>query len=394
MFVRINYCLCEYKELRCRVSSQLVMGMAVFMLGLLSVYLTLPLLISQKGNSDHGNCLIVAVLLHYFFLGSFSWMSTLGLSLLNTFGGIHICRLCFTYFKLKLTQCGTGPNSVSQMISDSSVNGMMVRTNVRNHSKDIHKRTALSSVFAITLPLCFVVPALILNEIYRYNQCWTGDENDRPSYFTSPGNDKEQQNCTEMSRQMRYYNPGFCFIESGIRPWFTVHGAFILWFFLPTALMLAFNSGVLLLVSTYIWLSNQNKTLKSLSEDTVTSGDSKSAKNYDKYNRNMIRICMHLSITLGIVWIFQLLASLIPHQSIVNRIAGLISSGQGAALGFVSLMNTKRGKSLLNWTSFFHSTRSNVRSSDVKSVSSPCQSGVKAANETDIPVADVRSVNY
>ncbi|CAH8838317.1 unnamed protein product [Trichobilharzia szidati] len=366
------------RELRRRISNQLVMGLATSMLGLLSVYLTLPLLINQKSHSSQGNCLTIAVLLHYFFIGTFAWMSTLGLSLMNTFGGVQTCHICFIYLKQRLTRSGGNTNSLSQM------KGMMTRTDMRNQSKPIHRRTLFSMLFAIALPLCFVVPALALNEFYRFNPCHINIDEDHYLYSTFLDSGKQKANCTDTLKQMEYFSPGFCSIESHKRPWFTKHGGFIVWFLTPTTLMLVFNSIVLLLVGMYIWLVNKNKTLKSLSENKPLEKDSKISNTPEKSNRNMMRICLHLSITLGTVWIFQLLASLFPQQPILSRIAGLVSSAQGAALGFVSLMNTKRGKLLFTWTSIFSTGRSAVRSSGAKSGSSSSRSNTKPTNSSDL----------
>ncbi|VDQ02437.1 unnamed protein product, partial [Trichobilharzia regenti] len=121
-------CLCvllivygKTKSLHQRLSNQLIMGLASSILSLLLIYLTLPLVVEQIHISSRYVCVTIAVLIHYFFLCSFTWMSTFGISLMNTFGGIHTCQLCFSYIKLKLTRPRRGTNSVNSTFVSSAM---------------------------------------------------------------------------------------------------------------------------------------------------------------------------------------------------------------------------------------------------------------------------------
>ncbi|CAH8516986.1 unnamed protein product [Schistosoma bovis] len=370
------------REFRRRVSNQLLMGLATSMLGLLLIYLTLPLLINQRDNSGSGCCLTVAVLLHYFFLATFAWMLTLGLSLINTFGGIHTCQVCLAYIKFKITRQSTDEDSLKKKYSDT-MKSMVIRKNLRDQSTTIHKRTIFSTVFAITLPLLFVIPALVLNQVYQPDSCQPEVNSDNYTHDVTYVGREQGINCSETSSLMSNFNPGFCLMKYRKRPWFTVHAAFILWFLVPTTALLAMNSIILLMVGMYIWLLDHKKTLEPIKDESVASVDSKSTQLPNKSNRNVAKICLHLSITLGAVWIFQLLASLLPQQTILSRIAALVSSGQGAALGFVSLMNSTKTKLFPNWSSVFISRRSRSGGNESKSGSSSSRVNMKVVSTSD-----------
>ncbi|CAH8524522.1 unnamed protein product [Schistosoma rodhaini] len=374
------------REFRRRVSNQLLMGLATSMLCLLLIYLTLPLLINQKDNSGSGSCLTVAVLLHYFFLATFAWMSTHGLSLINTFGGLHTCQVCLAYVKFKITRQSSDEDSLRKKYSDT-MKSMVIRKNLRDQSISIHKRTIFSTIFAITLPLCFVIPALVLNQVYQPDSCQPEMNGDHYTHDKTYVSREQENNCSETSSLMSNFNPGFCLMKYRKRPWFTVHAAFILWFLVPTTSLLALNSTILLMVGMYIWLLDHNKTVEPLKDESVTSVDSKSTQLPNKSNRNVAKICLHLSITLGAVWIFQLLASLLPQQTILSRVAALVSSGQGAALGFISLTNSTKTRLFPNWSSIFISRRSNSRVNESKSVSSSSRVNTKVGSTSESTIA-------
>ncbi|CAH8486971.1 unnamed protein product [Schistosoma turkestanicum] len=273
------------REFRRRVSNQLLMGLAISMLGLLLIYLLLPLLSDRRDNSGDETCLTVAVLLHYFFLATFAWMSTLGLSLMNTFGGIQTCRMCLAYLKFKITRQTVDQDSLSKKYSNT-MKSMVIRKNLRDQSIFIQRRTIFSTIFATTLPLCFVIPALVLNQVYHSNSCHQEVEGDHYTHEINLVSTEQRVNCSETSSPMAVFSPGFCSLKYRKRPWFTVYAAFVMWFLVPTTSLLVLNSTILLLVGMYIWLLDQNKTLKPLKDESVSSVDSKSTQLPNKNNRN------------------------------------------------------------------------------------------------------------
>ncbi|XP_018649921.1 hypothetical protein Smp_176820 [Schistosoma mansoni] len=87
--------------------------LASSILSLLLIYLTLPLIIEHINILNRQLCVMIAFLIHYFFLCSFIWMLTFGINLLNTFGGIHTCLLCCSYIKLKVTKSKEKVDSIN-----------------------------------------------------------------------------------------------------------------------------------------------------------------------------------------------------------------------------------------------------------------------------------------
>ncbi|CAH8496765.1 unnamed protein product [Heterobilharzia americana] len=320
------------------------MGLASSILGLLLVYLTLPLVVGQINISSRCICVTIAILIHYFFLCSFTWMSTFGISLMNTFGGIHIFHLCFSYIKLRLTKSENRKDSLNRTFVSSAMQSMVIQSTKRNSSTS-PKAIILFSLLATSLPLCFVIPAVIINEKVYPNECI------HEQYLAKLlGNEVDESVCTISQWILSYLTPGFCPPKDCTRPWFTVHEAFVLWFLAPTTFLLVFNCIVIIVVGIHVWFLSEN-------ELNVSPNDKNQAENSDfhKQSRKMLRICFKLSIILGVVWIFQILASLLPYVPLIGRVASLVSSSQGAALTFVSLgsRKSKPAVTTCDWTSIF-----------------------------------------
>ncbi|CAH8486958.1 unnamed protein product [Schistosoma turkestanicum] len=349
-------CLCtlliihgKTKSLHQRLSNQLVMGLASSILSLLLIYLTLPLIIEQIDISNRKICVMIAFLIHYFFLCSFTWMSTFGISLMNTFGGIHTCLLCFSYIKLKLTKSQENADTINHKFISNAMQSMVIQSAKRSGSNS-PKSIILSSLLSIILPFCFVTPAIIINETVYPNECI------QEQYVAKLlDNEIDESICTKTQKILSYLTPGFCPPEDCTRPWFTINEAFFLWFLAPTTILLAFNCIVLIIVGTHIWFLSQNEI--NLSSDVASEADS---TDFPKHSRKMLKICFNLSIILGIVWIFQILASLLPDTPLIGRVASLVSSAQGAALTFTTTSNLKRkAATTCEWTSIFTLTTSN-----------------------------------
>ncbi|CAH8838314.1 unnamed protein product [Trichobilharzia szidati] len=344
-------CLCvllivygKTKSLHQRLSNQLIMGLASSILSLLLIYLTLPLIVEQIHISSRYVCVTIAILIHYFFLCSFTWMSTFGISLMNTFGGIHTCQLCFSYIKLKLTRPRRGMNSANSTFVSSAMQSMVIQSAKRSDPSSA-KTITLFSLLAIILPLCFTIPAIIINEIVYPNDCL--NEQYVAGLLDS---EVDETICTKSQQILSLLTPGFCPPENCKRTWFTVHHAFIIWFLAPTTLLLAFNCITLIIVGLHIWFLSKND----LNIQSNDRGESEQS-DIQKQNRKMLKICLNLSIILGVVWIFQILTSLLPGVPIIGRIASLVTSGQGAALTFVSIgkQKSKPITTTCSWTSMF-----------------------------------------
>ncbi|TNN10421.1 hypothetical protein EWB00_005377 [Schistosoma japonicum] len=357
-------CLCalliihgKTKSLHQRLSNQLVMGLSTSILSLLIVYLTLPLVIGQINITNRRLCVMIAFLIHYFFLCSFTWMSTFGISLMHTFGGIHTCQLCISYIKLKVTNSSKMIDSINQKFISNAMQSMVIQSAKRSSSNS-SKSIILSSLLAIMLPLCFVIPAIIINEKVYPNECI------HEQYIAKLlNNDIDESVCTKTQWILSYLTPGFCPPENCTRPWFTINEAFFLWFLTPTTILLAFNCIVLIIVSTHIWFLSRNElnTLSHL-ENEIDNNE------FPKQSRKMLKICFNLSIILGLVWIFQILASLLPNIPLIGRIASLVSSSQGAALAFTTTNNLKRKTiTTCTWTSIFTLNHNSTNESNQQS---------------------------
>ncbi|KAK4469361.1 hypothetical protein MN116_006921 [Schistosoma mekongi] len=343
-------CLCTLliihsrtKSLHQKLSNQLVMGLAISILSLLIVYLTLPLIIEQMNINNRKLCIIMAFLIHYFFLCSFTWMSTFGISLMHTFGGIHTCLLCFSYIKLKMINSSNMINSLNHKFITNALQSMVVQSAKRSSSNS-SKSIILSSLLAIMLPFCFVIPAIIINEKVYPNECIHEQYVDKLL-----NNDIDESVCTKTQWILSYLTPGFCPPENCTRPWFTINEAFFIWFLTPTTILLAFNCIILIIVSTHIWFLSRNElNTSSYLENEIDTNE------FPKQSRKMLKICFNLSIILGLVWIFQILASLLPNIPLIGRIASLVSSAQGAALTFTTTNNLKsKTMTTCTWTSIF-----------------------------------------
>ncbi|VDQ00297.1 unnamed protein product [Trichobilharzia regenti] len=221
----------------------------------------------------------------------------------------------------------------------------MVIQSAKRSDSSSSKTITLFSLLAIILPLCLTIPAIVINEIVYPNDCLN------EQYVAGLLNSEVDETiCTKSQRILSLLTPGFCPPENCKRTWFTVHHAFIIWFLAPTTLLLAFNCITLIIVGLHIWFLGKNDL-------NIKSNDRGESEQSDihKQNRKMLKICLNLSIILGVVWIFQILTSLLPGVPIIGRIASLVTSGQGAALTFVSV-GKRKSKPLMttcSWTSMF-----------------------------------------
>ncbi|CAI2727045.1 unnamed protein product [Schistosoma spindalis] len=350
-------CLCtlliiysKTKSIYQKLSNQLIMGLSISILCLLLLYLTLPLIIEQINISNRKICVIISFLIHYFFLCSFIWMLTFGINLMNTFGGIHTCLLCFTYIKLKITKSKEKINSINHRFISSAMQSMVIQSAKRSGPNST-KNIVFSSLLSTLLPFCFVIPAIVINEKTYPNECIHEQH-----VAKMLNNEVDESICTKSQKILSYLTPGFCPPEDCTRPWFTINEAFFLWFLAPTTVLLAFNCLVLIIVGTHIWFLSQNE----LNVSTGLGSES-DTNDFPKQSRKMLKICFNLSIILGIVWIFQILASLLPDVPLIGRAASLVSSAQGAALTFTTTSNLKRkAMTTCEWTSIFTLSNSNT----------------------------------
>ncbi|CAH8512093.1 unnamed protein product [Schistosoma rodhaini] len=350
-------CLCtlliihgKTKSLYQKLSNQLIMGLASSILSLLLIYLTLPLIIEYINIFNRQLCVMIAFLIHYFFLCSFIWMLTFGINLLNTFGGIHTCLLCCSYIKLKVTKSKEKVDSINHRFISRAMQSMVIQSAKRSGSNSM-KSIVFSSLLSIILPFCFVIPAIIINEKTYPNECIHEQH-----VAKMLNNEVDESICTKSQKILSYLTPGFCPPEDCTRPWFTINEAFFLWFLAPTTVLLAFNCLVLIIVGTHIWFLSQNEL-----NISTGIGSESDTNDFPKQSRKMLKICFNLSIILGIVWIFQILASLLPDVPLIGRVASLVSSAQGAALTFTTTSNLKRkAKTTCEWTSIFTLSNSNT----------------------------------
>ncbi|VDP25937.1 unnamed protein product [Schistosoma margrebowiei] len=131
-------CLCilliiysKTKSIYQKLSNQLIMGLSLSILCLLLIYLTLSLIIEQLNIFNRQYCVLIAFLIHYFFLCSFIWMLIFGMNLLNTFGGIHTCLLCITYIKLKITKSKETINSINHQFISNAMHWLAMESRMR-----------------------------------------------------------------------------------------------------------------------------------------------------------------------------------------------------------------------------------------------------------------------
>ncbi|CAH8522391.1 hypothetical protein MS3_00010814 [Schistosoma haematobium] len=350
-------CLCilliiysKTKSIYQKLSNQLIMGLSLSILCLLLIYLTLSLIIEQLNIFNRQYCVLIAFLIHYFFLCSFIWMLIFGMNLLNTFGGIHTCLLCITYIKLKITKSKETINSINHQFISNAMHSMVIQSAKRTGPGST-KSIVFSSLLSTILPFCFVIPAIVINEKTYPNECIHEQH-----VAKMLNNEVDESICTKSQKILSYLTPGFCPPEDCTRPWFTINEAFFLWFLAPTTVLLAFNCLVLIIVGTHIWFLSQNE----LNVSTGIGSES-GTNDFPKQSRKMLKICFNLSIILGIVWIFQILASLLPDVPLIGRAASLVSSAQGAALTFTTTSNLKRkAMTTCEWTSIFTLSTSNT----------------------------------
>ncbi|THD23214.1 hypothetical protein D915_006059 [Fasciola hepatica] len=318
-------------ELRTHASGQLTIGLSLAMLGLLSTFLCsllLPYLLQSGPGTDrinHGICMTFATLMHYFFLASFLWTAAFGVALLRTFGGVNIT---WTMVKNAFTTCCCRRDNV--------------RTNLLHDTILRHPRTQRSRGFKSFLrltivpalsPLLLVIPAGTINEIYFMDEC------SQPGLSTASAS---YEQCTGVLRSIQ---PGFCPLNDPNRVWFTGRLASLVWFLIPTAILLGFSCLISAAVGVQIWKMSKMPQFQGVSRterSTFQSGTRPLAN--DSRRKKLVtftRICAHLSVILGTVWIVQLLVNLIPGLPLLYYVTGLLSTGQGLLIALLSFSNPK-----------------------------------------------------
>lgn len=209
---------------------------------------------------------------------------------------------------------------------------MMLRARGNDSNSDSRFKKHL--IFVCVIPLCFVIPAVSINE-YAYSQL-------AEVYSSTPNASwKNISHKDILGPIVDQLNPGFCPYHNATHAWFTRHTGLIIWFLGPAGSMICFNTFALLIVCIQICR---------LKRDTqVPSSPMDEEKNRKKQSKSLVGICAKLAIILGGSWFIQLFAGLWPELDMLRRVAGLVNSAQGGIIAVSMLASSKARRVMFKW---------------------------------------------
>ncbi|VUZ45933.1 unnamed protein product [Hymenolepis diminuta] len=327
--------------LRRSLAGLLTMGLGATLLAMEVSFLIVAFGVPGAGN--RGFCVFMAAILLFSLLSSFMWMMLMAFQLLLTFGD---CKNCFLVIWRYITgQC--------REIGSAAVYSQGY------HTSSSKKRFLKYSPIAIILPLCLVIPAVVVNEkafnqlalVYAYlstpSPSGTLDEADMKAIESV-----QIQNITRvevLGSHLSIADPGFC--PDSARAWFTNFSGLLVWFLVPAGTMIIFNFIALIVVCIQICRLSKESQIHS-------SPQNEQEKKRRKNSKNLAGICGKLAIILGVTWFVQFFAGWLPHLLVMRRILALVNCAQGGVIALSMLISVKARRALASmlpesWRGYF-----------------------------------------
>nr|CDS35230.1 G protein coupled receptor 64 [Hymenolepis microstoma]CUU98266.1 G protein coupled receptor 64 [Hymenolepis microstoma] len=202
---------------------------------------------------------------------------------------------------------------------------------------------------AVILPLCLVIPAVLVNEkafsqlspIYAHlstpSPSKTLDEAD--SKAMESGGIENMTRVEVLGSSLSLADPGFC--PDSARAWFTNFGGLCVWFLVPAGTVISFNAVALIVVCMQICRLSKETQLNS-------SPESEQEKKRREKGKNLTGICGKLAIILGVSWFVQMFAGWLPSSLIMRRMLALVNCAQGGVIALSMLLSVKARRAVAN----------------------------------------------
>ncbi|KAM3177091.1 hypothetical protein ACTXT7_005193 [Hymenolepis weldensis] len=355
--------------LRRSLAGLLTMGLGATLLAMEVSFLVVAFGVPGAGN--RGFCVFMAAILLFSLLSSFMWMMLMAFQLLLTFGD---CKNCFLVVWRYLTgQCREIGKTITPIIGpwgqipDLPSTEFQPKNRPQSaavysqgyHTSSSKKRFLKYSPIAIILPLCLVIPAVVVNEkafnqlalVYAYlstpSPSRTLDEADLKAIESV-----QIQNITRvevLGSHLSIADPGFC--PDSARAWFTNFSGLLVWFLVPAGTMIIFNFMALIVVCIQICrLSNETQI--------HSSPQNEQEKKRRKNSKSLAGICGKLAIILGVTWFVQFFAGWLPHLLVLRRMLALVNCAQGGVIALSMLISVKARRALASmlpesWRGYF-----------------------------------------
>lgn len=198
----------------------------------------------------------------------------------------------------------------------------------RGSDPNPNRRFKHQVIVASTLPLCFTIPTLIINEYIHHRLKLLNETSVNSNWSLS-----SQE--AELGSTLYRLNPGFCPVNDPNYAWFKGHHLGILaWFLIPSGVIISFNLFALIIVCIQIC---RLKRETGLSPSTA----SPHIDTHMKPSKSIVAVCTKLTVILGASWFIQLLAGLCPQMEVLRQLAGLVNSAQGGIIAVSMLASSK-----------------------------------------------------